>query len=120
MTINAIRAALDHWLGSPTWKQKQGRVTLFYQFMTEALPQLPFNVDQAIIAFKLYMENENRKITRAQFEANLAEKFSDSDFGKDIKLMMTPEIQWYKNEAEVRIVNEVIALLPGEKWKGKV
>lgn len=192
VTINAIREALDHWLGSPTWKQKQGRVTLFYQFMTEALPQLPrklkieinteehlcvfgfsqlpfkiesewfsgqahittfdfneligtkmralyqrkkgrdlfdlwlaldhpqFNINQAMTAFKAYMENENRKITRAQFEANLAEKFSDSDFGKDIKLMMTPEIHWNQNEAELRIIKEVIAFLPGEKWKGKI
>ncbi len=40
-SVTAIRAALDHWLGYPKWKQKQGRVTLYYQFMTEALPQLP-------------------------------------------------------------------------------
>lgn len=189
--INAIRNALDHWLGYPKWKQKQGRVTLYYQFTTEALPQLPrklkieinteehlcvlglayfpfevasdwfsgqamitsfhfneligtklralyqrkkgrdlfdlwlaldhreFKVAQAILAFQAYLENEDKKITRAQFEANLYEKVLSADFGRDIQLMMTPEIQWDFHVAVARIQQEIIALLPGEKWKGK-
>lgn len=30
--INGIRAALDQWLGKPSWKQGKGRFTLFYRF----------------------------------------------------------------------------------------
>jgi predicted nucleotidyltransferase component of viral defense system len=36
--VNAIRAALDPWLGSPNWKQGQGRFTLFYRFETSFAP----------------------------------------------------------------------------------
>ncbi len=37
-TVNAIREALDHWLGAPSWKQNQGRFTLNYHFTTETEP----------------------------------------------------------------------------------
>jgi predicted nucleotidyltransferase component of viral defense system len=37
-TVNAIRECLDHWLGSPSWKQNQGRFTLVYRFKTEIEP----------------------------------------------------------------------------------
>lgn len=37
-TVNAIREALDHWLGAPSWKQNEGRFTLNYRFTTEMAP----------------------------------------------------------------------------------
>lgn len=36
--INAIRDALDPWLGKPTWKQGAGRFTLGYRFETSFEP----------------------------------------------------------------------------------
>ncbi|MCK6531448.1 MAG: nucleotidyl transferase AbiEii/AbiGii toxin family protein [Polyangiaceae bacterium] len=36
--IDAIRKALDSWLGSPRFKQGQGRFTLFYRFETSFSP----------------------------------------------------------------------------------
>ncbi len=36
--IDAIREALDAWLGSPRWKQGQGRFTLSYRFETSFAP----------------------------------------------------------------------------------
>ena len=36
--IGAIREALDSWLGSPKWKQGQGRFTLYYRFETSFAP----------------------------------------------------------------------------------
>ena len=36
--IDAIRKTLDSWLGSPRWKQGQGRFTLFYRFETSFAP----------------------------------------------------------------------------------
>lgn len=36
--IDAIREALDPWLGSPRWKQGQGRFTLYYRFETSFAP----------------------------------------------------------------------------------
>jgi len=36
--IGAIRESLDSWLGSPKWKQSQGRFTLYYSFETSFAP----------------------------------------------------------------------------------
>lgn len=36
--VNAIRESLDPWLGSPKWKQGQGRFTLYYRFETSFAP----------------------------------------------------------------------------------
>ena len=38
--MDALRAKLDPWLGSPTWKQTEGRVTFNYRFASEDLPPL--------------------------------------------------------------------------------
>ncbi len=36
--LDAIREALDGWLGKPQWKHSDGRVTLSYRFESEDLP----------------------------------------------------------------------------------
>jgi predicted nucleotidyltransferase component of viral defense system len=38
--MNGIRSRLDGWLGSPSWKQGHGRVTLYYRFEAEGQPDL--------------------------------------------------------------------------------
>jgi predicted nucleotidyltransferase component of viral defense system len=42
--MNAVRAKLDPWLGSPQWKQSHGRVTLYYRFESETLPVTPLKL----------------------------------------------------------------------------
>lgn len=39
--INAIQDVLNRWLGEPTVKRWQGRVTMIYRFESEAEPKLP-------------------------------------------------------------------------------
>lgn len=36
--LDAIHGALDPWLGKPSWKQSEGRVTLNYRFDSEDVP----------------------------------------------------------------------------------
>ena len=36
--VNALRDALDSWLGKPQWKQGEGRFVLFYRFETSFAP----------------------------------------------------------------------------------
>ncbi len=36
--IQGVREALDSWLGTPRWKQGQGRFTLYYRFETSFAP----------------------------------------------------------------------------------
>lgn len=42
--IDALRARLDPWLGSPQRKQGHGRVTLIYRFMSEIPPTEPLRL----------------------------------------------------------------------------
>lgn len=42
--MQAIRVRLDSWLGSPQWKQGQGRVTLYYRFESETRPVTPLRL----------------------------------------------------------------------------
>lgn len=42
--MQAVRARLDSWLGSPQWKQGQGRVTLHYRFESETRPVTPLKL----------------------------------------------------------------------------
>ena len=60
--MNALRDALDLWLGKPTWKQTEGRVTFIYRFESE---------DASPIRLRLKIEINSREhfsvygITRA-------------------------------------------------------
>lgn len=62
--LNAIRSRLDGWLGAPSWKQGQGRVTLYYRFDVEG---------QADLRKKLKIEINTREhtpfkeLTRVEF-----------------------------------------------------
>ena len=38
--MNALREALDPWLGKPAWKQNEGRVTFVYRFDSEDVPPI--------------------------------------------------------------------------------
>ena len=42
--MDAVRAALDPWLGTPRWKQSEGRVTFVYRFDSEAMPPMPLRL----------------------------------------------------------------------------
>jgi predicted nucleotidyltransferase component of viral defense system len=38
--MEAVRSALDPWLGAPRWKQTEGRVTFVYRFSSEDTPPI--------------------------------------------------------------------------------
>ncbi len=42
--IEALRSQLNHWLGEPGWKLKEGRATLIYRFNSESLPITPMRL----------------------------------------------------------------------------
>jgi predicted nucleotidyltransferase component of viral defense system len=43
-TLNAIRQALDPWLGDPKWAQKESSVSLVYRVQSEGPPSLPMRI----------------------------------------------------------------------------
>jgi hypothetical protein len=77
--VDAIRAALDPWLGHPRWKQAAGRFTLTYRFETTFDPS---------------------STMRLKVEVNTREHFSVLGVGHRI---FTVENPWFRGTAEVPV-----------------
>lgn len=188
--MEGLRQVLDPWLGTPQWKQTEGRVTFVYRFESEDTPpirlrlkveinsrehfavygfkQVPFAVssrwfggkckicsyeldellatklralyqrkqgrdlfdlatalarpeatpDRIVAAFLEYMKREGQKVTRAQFEKNLAGKLHDPEFAADISPLLSAGYLWDIKTAAPMVLSRLIELLPGDPWKG--
>jgi predicted nucleotidyltransferase component of viral defense system len=69
--------------------------------------------------FVVYVKHGGHQITRALFEENLVDKIHLPAFTDDIPPLLPPGVTFDLAEAIERVLREVIALLPGEPWKGK-
>ena len=188
--VDGIRASIDPWLGTPRWRQSQGRFTLFYRFETTFAPvsttrlkveintrehfavlpieRRPFSVDnpwftgttglptyhidellgtkmralyqrkkgrdlydlwivlqsggittdRVVDCFIRYVEHDGLKVSRAQYEANLAAKLRSNAFLEDIKPLISADASYDPVAAAELVGNELISRLPGEPWKG--
>ncbi len=78
------------------------------------------DVDPKVLlrCFDRYMIEGGHHVTRAQFEANLHEKSTDSDFRDDIEALLGPTIPWDFEDAMQVVLEQVVAKLPGKPWKG--
>lgn len=76
--------------------------------------------DQRVVAtFTKYMEHGGHKVTRAQFEENLALKLGDAQFLGDIGPLLAPGYQWEPEAEASAVSSRLLTLLPGEPWKGE-
>ena len=75
--MDALRNALDPWLGDARWKQSQGRVTFGYRFLSEDVP-----------AIRL----------RLKVEINTREHFAVLDF---TERPFSVESRWYSGQADI-------------------
>jgi predicted nucleotidyltransferase component of viral defense system len=190
--MEALRARLDPWLGTPRWKQGEGRVTLVYRFDSESLPvtrmrlkveintrehfavhglvRHPMRVENPwftggsdIVTFELeellgtklralyqrkkgrdlfdlaravevhpavdrtkvvgcftaYMKHGGTPCSRAEFEANLAEKEADDTFLNDVHALLATASAPYDAKAALVVVrDEFLRHLLGAQWKG--
>jgi len=72
-----------------------------------------------LTCFERYMAEEGRSVTRAQFEANLAEKRKQPDFRDDVGTLLRPGFSWDFDAAIDTVGENLVALLPGDPWKGE-
>ena len=79
-----------------------------------------FVAKDAVQAFEKYIAHENLRISRAEFEMNLAEKKSTPSYGEDVPLLLSNEDrEIFDAEEAFRIVeNEIAPLLKGDPWAG--
>ncbi|MDR3674661.1 MAG: nucleotidyl transferase AbiEii/AbiGii toxin family protein [Acidobacteriota bacterium] len=109
---------LDELLGTKLralYQRKQGR-DLFD--LATALEKPEVTPDRIIAAFSEYMNREGHKVTRAQFEKNIADKLHDPEFAADINPLLSAAFAWDLKRAAYAVSSRLIQRLPGEPWKG--
>ena len=98
------------------YQRKKGR-DLFD--LSGALSNLPQLDTQAVIdCFQRYMEHDGLRVTRTQFEENLAEKMADDAFLRDVPPLLASGITYDPHRALELVQSNLISRLPGEPWKG--
>ena len=80
----------------------------------------PFNeIEQVVSAFQTYLGQQGLKITRAEFEKNLAAKAQNKAFLEDVKPMLATGVTYDPVEALNLVQRDFVARLPGAPWKGE-
>jgi predicted nucleotidyltransferase component of viral defense system len=110
--------SLDELLGTKLralWQRKKGR-DLFDLGL--ALVRCGAPPQRIVDIFARYLEAEGTKVTRAMFERNLAAKRSDPVFSADLSPLLAHGHAWDFEATFDRVCRELVALLPGQPWKG--
>ncbi len=114
--------ALEELLGTKLralYQRKKGRDLFDLATVLKQFPAL--EIPKIVECFHHYLATDKTKVTRAEFEANLAEKLNDSAFTDDIfPLLPHPINTTYDPLVAANHVQEkIIKLLPGDRWKKK-
>ncbi len=71
-----------------------------------------------LTCFDRYMTGVKGNVTRAQFEANLAQKRKQPDFRDDVSLLLRPGLSWDFDTAMDVVLDSLVASMSGGPWKG--
>ena len=110
---------LDELLGTKLralYQRKQAR-DLFD--LEVALTRLRADPQRIVSAFLQYMAHDGHSMTRAQVEQNLALKMRDGAFLADLSPLLASGETWDPVTAEALVSQRLVALLPGDPWKGE-
>lgn len=110
---------LDELLGTKLralYQRKKGR-DLFD--LATALEEADIDPQRIVASFLEYMDHGGHRITRAEFERNLAEKLSDPQFSADIGPLLSQGFSWDLERAGELVSENLIRLLPGSRREGE-
>ncbi len=100
------------------YQRKKGRDLFDMNVAIESFSNL--EISKVIDCFLRYMEHDGAVISRAQYEANLADKLEDPAFVRDIEAVLTPGgAKFDPQAAGIKIKERVLSQLAGEPWKGR-
>ena len=136
-TTDVVTYAPEELLGTKLralYQRKKGR-DLFD--MATALRRLPaLEATRVVDCFARYLAHTGKRVSRAEYEANLAAKIDDPAFTEDIlpllarglaydsaadgagRLVSDPAEQFDAKQAWAQVHGAFVSLLPGEPWKG--
>ena len=77
------------------------------------------NEESVIECFQRYIAYGGLKVTRAQFEENLANKMQDDAFLEDVEPLLPTGVTYQAEAAYPLVSSRLIARLPGSPWKGE-
>lgn len=77
------------------------------------------SAEQIISAFERYMDFGGTPVTRAPFEASMADKLTDPAFLGDISSLLRTGLDHDPAEAWELVSTSLVSRLPGEPWKGE-
>ncbi|HVB33795.1 MAG TPA: nucleotidyl transferase AbiEii/AbiGii toxin family protein [Patescibacteria group bacterium] len=98
------------------YQRKQGR-DIFD--LATALNNPAVDPDRIVAAFSEYLRKEGLRVTRAQFEKNIAAKLDDPEFAADIGPLLASGFTWDIKTAAPVVSSRLIERLPGDPWKGE-
>ena len=110
---------LDELLGTKMralYQRKAGR-DLFD--LARALENPAADPARIVAAFSEYMGRDGHRVTRLEFEKNMAEKLLDPQFVADISPLLSVGFNWDIKSAASLVLSHLIERLPGDPWKGK-
>jgi predicted nucleotidyltransferase component of viral defense system len=130
-----VTYSLEELLGTKLralYQRKQGRDLFDRAAAFRKAPKL--DPKRVVASFLKYIEREGLRISRAEFEANMAEKIEDAEFRSDIKPLLatsafqgdafnkgsfqTGHAEYDPDTAYRQVHKALIELLPGDPWKG--
>ena len=98
------------------YQRKKGR-DLFD--IATALDSATVDPERIVLAFTKYVEYGGVRVTRAMFEKNIAAKVRDPQFSPDLEPLLAHGYRWDMDEATRKVGAGLVALLPGDPWKGE-
>ena len=117
----AVTYELEELLGTKLralYQRKKGRDLFDMAMALHHFPKL--DPAKVLACFEKYMKHQGVKVSRAQYEANLAFKMKEAAFIEDILPLLAPELDKFDfDAAHKRVATTFISLLPGEPWKGE-
>lgn len=119
-TAKLLTYAPEELLGTKLralYQRKKGR-DLFD--LSEALTRIDGLVPAKVVeCFARYMDHEGRRVTRAEFQENLAEKVTDEAFLSDVPPLLTLGVSFDPIAAAERVRRAFLSLLPEGSAKRK-
>ncbi len=97
------------------YQRKKGR-DLFD--LAAALQSSEVSSQRVVDAFTQCLAHGGHQVRRAQFEANLFRKLRDPVFAGDLAPLLASGYTWDMYAAATTVQTQLVALLPGESWKG--
>ncbi len=109
---------LDELLGTKLralYQRKKGR-DLFDLWTIQRSKKVDPN--RIVQCFLEYLKQTNLRVSRAEFEVNLAAKLIDQKFIQDIEPLLVPKAHWDLDQAALYVQQQLLARLPGDPWAG--